>query len=174
MAMANSVEGRFPFLDHRVMEFCNRLPLFYKLRGLNEKYLLKLAFAEELPQEVIQRPKQPYRAPICRSFFAENTPDYVEALLGEESLRKTGYFEPNAVRSLVRKCKQPTAFVSEVENMALAFILSVQLLDELFFGRPPTEDPDPDPVPFSLFAPAEKRGNLRRTEESRPDCQTPR
>ena len=41
MAMANSVEGRYPFLDYRVIEFCNRLPDSLKLNGLNEKYLLK-------------------------------------------------------------------------------------------------------------------------------------
>ena len=151
VAMANSVEGRFPFLDYRVMEFCTRLPPHYKLRGLNEKYLLKMAFQDELPPEVIQRAKHPYRAPIHRSFFCPGAPDYVDALLSEQTVRQKGYFDPRNVQRLVEKCKRPGTFVSEVENMALAFVLSVQLLDELFFGPPPVEDIDPERVHFSSF-----------------------
>ncbi|NJK85719.1 MAG: hypothetical protein HC906_06895 [Bacteroidales bacterium] len=41
VAMANSVEGRYPFLDFRVIEFCSKLPLEYKIKGLNEKFILK-------------------------------------------------------------------------------------------------------------------------------------
>ncbi len=156
VAMANSVEGRFPFLDYRVMEFCTRLPPQYKLRGLNEKYLLKIAFEDELPAEVIHRPKQPYRAPIHRSFFCAGAPDYVETLLTEEAVRKKGYFDPDGVLHLVEKCKRPGAFVSEVENMALALVLSVQLLDEFFFGRAPVQDVDPDGISFSSFGGLEK------------------
>jgi len=151
VAMANSVEGRFPFLDHRVMEFCARIPPRYKIRGLNEKYLLKNAFRKDLPSEVIQRAKQPYRAPINRSFFVADAPDYIENLLSEDSLRKKGYFHLPAVQRLVKKCSKPEAFVSEVENMALAFILSVQLLDELFLHAPLNRVPDPDTAVFSMF-----------------------
>jgi asparagine synthase (glutamine-hydrolysing) len=69
VGMAHSVEGRFPFLDHRVVEFCNQLPPHLKLRGLTEKYLLKQAVRDLLPEEIWRRPKRPYRAPIHRSFF---------------------------------------------------------------------------------------------------------
>ena len=77
MAMANAVEGRFPFLDYRLVEFCNRLPANLKLHGLTEKYLLKKLGRKWLPPEIWQRPKRPYRAPIQRSFFNETAPDYV-------------------------------------------------------------------------------------------------
>ena len=69
MAMAHSVEGRFPFLDHRVIEFCNRLPPTLKLHGLTEKALLRVAVSDWLPAEIVAGPKRPYRAPIHRSFF---------------------------------------------------------------------------------------------------------
>ena len=151
MAMANSVEGRYPFLDYRVMEFCARLPPSYKLKVLEEKYLLKRAFREELPPEVIERAKQPYRAPISRSFFAADAPDYVDSLLGSDGIRSKGYFQPSAVDRLVQKCRRPDAFVSEVENMALAFILSLQLLDEKFLRVGLAEEPDPDSVRFTHF-----------------------
>lgn len=49
----------------------------------------------------------------------------------------------------------PDAFVSEVENMALAFILSLQILDEQFLGSPPEQAPAPDSVRFSEFGPEE-------------------
>ena len=81
MAMAHSVEGRFPFLDHRVVEFANQLPPSLKLNGLTEKYLLKEVSREWLPAEISDRPKQPYRAPIHRAFFNDAPPDYVEELL---------------------------------------------------------------------------------------------
>ena len=53
-------KGRFPFLDHRVVEFCNRLPPRLKLRGLTEKYLLKRLSRRWLPEEIWRRPKRPY------------------------------------------------------------------------------------------------------------------
>ena len=69
MAMAHSVEGRYPFLDHRVVEFCTRLPSRMKLRVLREKHILREASRDLIPAEVFNRPKRPYRAPIQRSFF---------------------------------------------------------------------------------------------------------
>ena len=68
-AMAHSVEGRYPFLDFRLVEFCNKLPSELKLFGLKEKYLLKKLARKLLPEEIGQRPKRPYRAPIHGSFL---------------------------------------------------------------------------------------------------------
>src|SRR5690606_721079 len=70
VAMANSVEGRVPFLDHRLIEFANKLPPSYKLRGLTEKAVLRKAVRDLLPPTIVNRVKQPYRAPDSRSFFA--------------------------------------------------------------------------------------------------------
>jgi asparagine synthetase B (glutamine-hydrolysing) len=105
VAMANSVEGRFPFLDYRVVEFCNRLPSNVKLRGLNEKWLLRQLASKLLPADIWQRRKRPYSAPIHRSFFHQETPDYVSELLSEDALRESGLFNPLAVNQLVRKAQ---------------------------------------------------------------------
>jgi asparagine synthase (glutamine-hydrolysing) len=70
VAMAHAVEGRFPFLDYRVVEFCNSLPAGMKMRGLREKALLKDAMSDLLPADILTRPKQPFRAPI-RAAFAQ-------------------------------------------------------------------------------------------------------
>jgi asparagine synthase (glutamine-hydrolysing) len=131
MGMAHSVEGRFPFLDYRLVEFCNRLPSRLKLRGLEEKYLLKQLGRDWLPPEIWRRRKRPYRAPIHRSFFNDATPEYVRELLSLESIKRAGLFKPAAVAQLVRKIEQG-APVGETDDMALAGILSSQLVHHQF------------------------------------------
>lgn len=135
MAMAHSVEGRFPFLDHRLVAFCNRLPAHLKLRGLNEKYLLKRAVRDLLPPAIWQRPKRPYRAPIHRSFFPDGRPlPWVADLLSPTKLAGSDLFNPQAVAGLLKKIERFGA-VGETDDMALAGILSAQLLHERFVAR---------------------------------------
>jgi len=131
MAMAHSVEGRFPFLDYRVVEFCNRLPARFKLRGLNEKWLLKKAAESLVPQEILRRPKRPYREPIHRSFFNSQTPEYVRAVLSPGALQEAGIFKAAPVQQLIRKV-DAGAKLSENDDMALVGIISTQLLHERF------------------------------------------
>jgi len=131
VAMANSVEGRFPFLDYRVVEFCNHLPSQLKLRGLNEKWLLRQLASKLLPPDIWQRRKRPYRAPIHRSFFHSRTPAYVTELLSESALKDSGLFNPLAVAQLVRKAQSGMA-LSEVDDMAIAGVLSAQLTHHQF------------------------------------------
>jgi asparagine synthase (glutamine-hydrolysing) len=98
-AMHSSVETRYPFLDERVVEFCSRIHPRYKLRGLTrDKHVLRLMAAEMLPGEIANRPKAMFRAPFANTFFS-NPPPFVEELLSEESLRRTGYFDPARVRT---------------------------------------------------------------------------
>jgi asparagine synthase (glutamine-hydrolysing) len=146
MAMAHSVEGRFPFLDTRMVEFCNRLPANLKLRGLTEKYLLKQAAQAWLPREIWHRPKRPYRAPIHRSFFNEATPDYVRDLLSPASLERSGLFKSAAVSQLVTKLDHGKS-LGETDDMALAGILSSQLVHHQFvraFRKAPPLDANDD------------------------------
>lgn len=126
MLMANSVEGRFPFLDHRVIEFAARLRPAIKMRALNEKYLLKRAMAGLVPASIIERHKQPYRAPDIPAFFTGTPPDYVTELLSETKIREAGYFDPRKVQLLVNKVRQGHAFAYK-DNMALVGILSTQI-----------------------------------------------
>jgi asparagine synthase (glutamine-hydrolysing) len=132
VAMANSIEGRFPFLDHRVIEFASRLPPSLKINGLTEKFLLKQAMRDLLPESIAKRTKQPYRAPDSQSFFTEGrTCDYVDDLLSENRLRSSGYFDATAVTKLVAKCRAGRA-IGFSDNMAFVGILSTMLVDELF------------------------------------------
>lgn len=127
MGMAHSVEGRYPFLDPRVVDYSINLPVHYKMQGLREKIVLKRAMKGLLPPETLERYKQPYRAPIRSVFFGEDTPAYVAEYLSPGKLKEAGYFEPATVKALVAKC-QNSPRVSETEEMALAGILSTQLL----------------------------------------------
>jgi asparagine synthase (glutamine-hydrolysing) len=137
VAAANSIEGRVPFLDHRVIEFANRLPPKYKLRGLEEKSILRHAVRDLLPPVVANRVKQPYRAPDSQSFFQDGKPlEYVEAAFSPENLRDTGYFEPNSARRLFEKCRTGRA-LGFADNMAFVGMLSTLLIDEQMVRSPP-------------------------------------
>jgi asparagine synthase (glutamine-hydrolysing) len=139
MALAHSVEGRYPFLDYRVVEFCNRLPPSVKLRGLTEKYLLKKLARKWLPGDIWQRRKRPYRAPIHRSFFNAASPEWIAELLSPGWLLRAGLFNPECVSQLVQKL-QAGRRLGETDDMALAGILSSQLVYQQFvhdFQAPP-------------------------------------
>lgn len=136
VAMANSVEGRVPYLDHRIIEFASRLPERYKLRALNEKAILREALRPLLPASIVNRVKQPYRAPDSRSFFVGGKPlDYVEELLSERRIREAGYFNAAMVSRLLDKCSTERA-IGFADNMAFVGVLSTMLVDEMFIRRP--------------------------------------
>jgi asparagine synthase (glutamine-hydrolysing) len=97
VAMNSSVETRYPFLDEEVFDFLARIHPRWKLRGFRDKYLLRLLCERYLPREVAWRPKGMFRAPRD-SFFSPGAPAFVNQLLSEESLRRTGYFDVAAVK----------------------------------------------------------------------------
>lgn len=130
MAMGNSVEGRYPFLDYRMVQFAADLPDSMKLRSLKEKWLLKQLGAKLLPERIWQRGKKPYRAPIRQAFFAR-PPEYLADLLAPKNIAESGYFNPAAVAALTGKAARLET-LSEVDSMAVAGIISTQLLRQFF------------------------------------------
>ncbi len=131
MAMAHGVEGRFPFLDYRLAELAGRIPPRLKMKGLCEKYLLKRAAGGLVPDEIVERPKQPYRAPEAVAFFG--SPEhplrsaYTEDMLSPAQIESYGVFQAKAVEHLVRKARSGRA-IGVKDNMALVGILSTQIL----------------------------------------------
>src|SRR4029078_1096874 len=93
VAMNAWVETRYPFLDEEVFSFLAKLHPRWKLRGLQEKYLLRRLAERWLPSSVAKRRKAMFRAPLD-SFHADRLPPFVDELLSDASLRKTGYFDP--------------------------------------------------------------------------------
>lgn len=133
---ANSVEGRYPFLDHRVVEFAAKIPPWYKIMGLKEKLVLKKAMIKELPPEITERVKQPYMAPDSNSFFQPDSPHYIEEMLSEQKLEKTGVFNPAFVTKLKAKCARLYhAHLSFKDNMSFIGILSTQLLIDQYIDK---------------------------------------
>ncbi|PYQ06157.1 MAG: asparagine synthase (glutamine-hydrolyzing) [Acidobacteria bacterium] len=131
MAMAHSVEARFPFLDHRVVEFAARIPPRLKMKVLNEKYLLKRCADGLVPPSVRNRPKQPYRAPEGKCFFGGARLEYVDELLSPERIAHDGIFDPVTVQKLVAKFRDGRA-IGIKDNMALVGVLSTQLVHDQF------------------------------------------
>lgn len=133
MMMSHSVEGRYPFLDYRVMEFCAKLPASMKLKVMQEKYLLKKIAKPYLPEAICLRTKQAYRAPDSASFFNGRKPKYLSKLLSRENLVKTGYFDPEVVGHLVKKCSSSNpSLLSARDNMAVVAVITTLLLDRIF------------------------------------------
>jgi asparagine synthase (glutamine-hydrolysing) len=131
VAMAHSIEIRLPYLDPRVMDFMGRVPAKWKIMGLNEKHILKKSFQGILPDEITARSKHPYRAPIKQSLLNEKTAEYVQEMLSEKSLKRTGLFDTGKVTKLLRKL-HALSNPSEIDSMALVGILSSQLIYHQF------------------------------------------
>ena len=138
VAMGHSVEVRYPFLDPEVVDFCAALPGRVKLRGLQDKIVLRRLASRHLPAEIWRRPKQPYRAPMASVFFGDEAPDYVDELLSPRRLADLGLTDVEAVGRLVDKArKQHGRMSGEREHMALIGALTLQLLGHLFLEEFP-------------------------------------
>ena len=137
MLMGNSVEGRFPFLDHRLAEFAASLPDGLRLRGLRDKRLLREWGRTMLPPGVADRPKHPYRSPMASVFTGAGAPAYVHELLEPSRLAQTGLFHlPNVARLRDKCLRCGGEGIGEMDDMALVGILSLQLLHEQLVRRP--------------------------------------
>jgi asparagine synthase (glutamine-hydrolysing) len=82
-SMAHALEVRSPFMDYRIVEFAARLPLKHKLRRLTTKYLLRKAFASDLPSEPLKRPKHGFAVPLGDGFHGPLKTIYKELVLSQ-------------------------------------------------------------------------------------------
>src|SRR5439155_9887301 len=133
VAMNSSVEARYPFLDDEVYSFLARIHPRWKLHGFRDKYILRLLGERYLPREVAWRPKGMFRAPLD-SFFDHKVPAFVDQLLSDESLKKTGYFNIEAVRfwrDKVRNRQLRRTQKSAIE-LGLVAVVTTQLWHHLF------------------------------------------
>jgi len=128
MSMAHGLEARVPFLDHELVELCAQIPPALKLRGAQEKHILRQALQRVLPPEILGRKKRGLMAPVS-GWLRAPLPPFAEDLLSRDRLREKGYFAPDAVRALLERHRQQTG---PAWGSLLLRVLSIQLWDELF------------------------------------------
>jgi len=129
MSMAHSVEGRYPFLDHRVVEQMFHLPDSYKLKVFSQKYLLTETFKDVIPASIIHRPKRPYMAPDLKSFFRDGKlTDQAAHFLSDEIIDRYGIFDKKYVSRFLNKFTNKTIEnIGYRDNMIATFVLSAQM-----------------------------------------------
>lgn len=131
MLMGHSVEGRFPFLDHHLADFAGTLPASVKLQSLVEKSILKQGVADLLPDNILDRPKQPYRAPDSASFVGPAGQALVEEFLQVHDTQGWDIWQPRKIAGLLRKWRAGK-LVSARDNMAFVAVLGGRLLQHQF------------------------------------------
>lgn len=135
MTMGNSVESRFPFLDHELLTFVASIPEKHKLRGLKDKYVLREAIQGLLPDEVRNRSKFAYQAPEVRAFSPKGKAQspLVEKYLSREAINEVGLFNADHVANLLNKASQSDlSRLSTRDNVSFVQILSTQILHKMF------------------------------------------
>jgi asparagine synthase (glutamine-hydrolysing) len=142
VAMNSSVEVRYPFLDEEVFSFLASLDPRWKLRGFQDKHLLRLLAERWVPPSVYRRRKVIFRAPLD-SFHIEPEPPFVSQLLSEESLRRTGYFDVEQVRHWRRAFRQlrPGSLERLSVEMGLVAVVATQLWHHIFIRQELAEIP---------------------------------
>ncbi len=103
MFFSHSVEGRHPFLDAEIVDFVTRLPDKYKLRGTDEKYIIKKAAAGIVPDEILKRKKFPFQAPGMSAIVKRPG---LDTFLSEDLLKKQGVFDVDFVQELRKRYAQ--------------------------------------------------------------------
>lgn len=132
MLSAHSVEGRFPYLDHHVIEFLAGVPERFRLRGLKDKAILRETFQQDLPPGICDRPKFAFRAPELSDFIKD--PDgLVASHLHAQAVADAGIFDPKAVEQFRRRLETtPHERFSTRDNLVFVQMLSTQILHQQF------------------------------------------
>jgi asparagine synthase (glutamine-hydrolysing) len=132
MALANSVEARYPFLDPHVVDLATRIPPGLKLKNMIEKYIVKQVATAYLPAEIIDREKFGFRAPGSPYLLREN-PEWVNDLLSYERIARQGYFNPDVIEKLKARYRQ-TGFKlnPHLQTDLLMIVLTFGILVDLF------------------------------------------
>jgi asparagine synthase (glutamine-hydrolysing) len=134
MLMANSVEGRYPFLDPDLIALSTQIEPRLLMAGLREKFVLKRAVEDLVPPAIRRRTKQPYRAPHLNPLQTSGRhTELLRALLSPALLQAYGYFDSDKVSWLLRKTA-PQLLLSETDSMALSAVLSTQYLHHRFIA----------------------------------------
>jgi len=132
MAMANSVEARYPFLDINLVEFSTTIPPDLKLNRYKEKYILRKVAEDLVPNEIINREKFGFHAPGS-SYLLQQNLGWVNDLLSYERIKKQGYFNPDVVERLkAQYCQKGFKLNLPFEDDLLCIVLTFGIFLDVF------------------------------------------
>ncbi len=142
LSMANGVEARVPFLDHKLVELAAKLPPNMKLNGMDEKYILRKLMLPKLPEHPVAYKKRGFYTPIREWFFTPENVDRLSPYLSETKVREAGIFNPQTVTQLLEQLVSLPAPETMDEyyrvmklEWALFSVLTVQILHVLFINK---------------------------------------
>jgi asparagine synthase (glutamine-hydrolysing) len=142
LAMANSVEARVPFLDHKLVELAAQVPPILKLNGLDEKYILRKLMMPKLPEHPTHFKKRAFYTPIREWFFTPQNASLLERFMSESKLLEAGIFNTQFVRQQLEQLTSlpAPANVNEYYRVmklewVLFLVLSIQILHDLFIKQ---------------------------------------
>jgi len=98
--MANSLEARVPFLDHKFLQLVAGIPSHLKLKGSTTKFILKKAFSDFLPEAILKRRKMGFGVPISR-WFRKELKEYIYEILLDSKTLNRGYFKREGIERLL-------------------------------------------------------------------------
>lgn len=133
MEMSHSIEGRVPFLDHRVVECAVQLPAEMKISGMNEKFVLREATKNKITQEIYERQKHPFLSPPAALKKEGKLFQLLQDTVSSQSFSEQPFFEPNEIKNLIKTVSnQEDPLLAAKADPFLTRILSIGLLKDRF------------------------------------------
>lgn len=116
MTMANSIELRVPFLDHKLLEFAASLQEDQKVRGLTTKYIVKQALSNRIPEPILKRPKAGFPVPF-NAWLRTDLKQFVHEVLLDRTTTERGYFNTSCIEDLLRENANSGSFSREILSL---------------------------------------------------------
>ena len=128
--MSNSLEGRSPFLDHKVMEMAARIPAGLKLKGVMTKYILKKSMKSVVPDDILRRSKMGFGVPLAK-WFRSDLKGFIQEILLSDEFMKRGFFDKEFVKKLL------SDHISEKRNNShkIWALLNFELWQRMFIDK---------------------------------------
>ena len=142
LSMAHSVEVRVPFMDHKLVEFTAQVPPWFKLNGMDEKYLLRKIMMPYFPEHPQSFKKRAFYTPIKEWFFTAEKVSTLSKYLSKAALKRVGIFDANEVHNMLDEIASLPAprinddYYSLMKlEWGLMIVLTVQILHFLFVEK---------------------------------------
>ena len=129
--MSASVEGRLPFLDHKLFEYAAQLPMQMKIKNyINEKYVLKEAARPYITDRIYRRQKHPFQAPPLTRYFSKSEYERIYDELTSDSLMGTGIYNRTAVTDLLVSLPSMSVLDQTAYEPVLMLMLTIYYMNQ--------------------------------------------